>query len=337
MRQHWEADELVEHWTLTDEDLRRLRNKTGATRLGFAMLMKYFESEGRFPTGPEEIPVEVVVHLARGVGVSWELFARYRWTGRTIERHRAEIRQRFGFRESTDADAAALTTWLAEEVWPQGPRPEQADAALMERCRNGRIEPPSPGRTARILNSSARRFDEAFAATTVGRLPNATRDARDKLLVADSVVDTEGGSRLAFLKSDPGPVGLESVLAELDKLARLRALELPAGLFDAMSVKVVRTWRDREAAEAPSTLSAHPERIRLTLLAALCWSRRREVTDTLVDLLIAVVHKIGAKAERRVERELIADLRRVAGKTNLLFRLAEAALEHPDGIVSEVL
>ncbi|MGH2652503.1 MAG: Tn3 family transposase, partial [Actinomycetota bacterium] len=61
------------------------------------------------------------------------------------------------------------------------------------------------------------------------------------------------------------------------------------------------------------------------------------MTDTLVDLLIAVVHKIGAKAERRVERELIADLRAVAGKTNLLFRLAEAALEHPDGIVSEVL
>jgi len=61
------------------------------------------------------------------------------------------------------------------------------------------------------------------------------------------------------------------------------------------------------------------------------------VTDALVDVLIAVVHKIGAHAERRVERELIADLRRVAGKTGLLFRLAEAALDHPDGIVAEVL
>jgi hypothetical protein len=132
-------------------------------------------------------------------------------------------------------------------------------------------------------------------------------------------------------------VGLESVLVELDKLSRLRALELPAGLFDGVSPKVIRTWRDRAANEAPSTLAAHPERIRLALLAALCWSRRREVTDTLVDLLIAVVHKIGAKAERRVERELIADLRQVTGKTNLLFRLAEAAVEHPDGVVSEVL
>jgi hypothetical protein len=30
MRQHWEVDELVEHWTLDDQDVRLLRNETGA-------------------------------------------------------------------------------------------------------------------------------------------------------------------------------------------------------------------------------------------------------------------------------------------------------------------
>jgi len=35
-----------------------------------------------------------------------------------------------------------------------------------------------------------------------------------------------------------------------------------------------------------------------------------------VDLLIDTVHRIGAKAEQRVERELIEDLKRVAGKNN---------------------
>ena len=59
----------------------------------------------------------------------------------------------------------------------------------------------------------------------------------------------------------------------------------------------------------------------------------RKPTDNLVDLLIDTVHRIGAKAEERIERELIEDLKRVAGKNNLLFQLAEATLEHPDGIV----
>ena len=77
--------------------------------------------------------------------------------------------------------------------------------------------------------------------------------------------------------------------------------------------------------------------MRLTLLAALCWVRSAEITDALVDLLIALVHKIDARAEQRVERELLADLRRVRGKDGLLFRLAEAAIEHPDETVREAL
>jgi hypothetical protein len=54
-------------------------------------------------------------------------------------------------------------------------------------------------------------------------------------------------------------------------------------------------------------------------------------------LLIQLVHRIGARAERRVQKELVDDLKRVSGKTNLLFQLAEAAVEQPNGIVKEVL
>ena len=42
--------------------------------------------------------------------------------------------------------------------------------------------------------------------------------------------------------------------------------------------------------------------------------RGRELTDDLVDLLIETIHHIGARAERRVERELLDDLKRVTGK-----------------------
>jgi hypothetical protein len=46
----------------------------------------------------------------------------------------------------------------------------------------------------------------------------------------------------------------------------------------------------------------------------------REITDSLVDLLI---HKISRRAEKRVDKELLDDLKRVAGKTGVLFRIAE--------------
>jgi hypothetical protein len=49
------------------------------------------------------------------------------------------------------------------------------------------------------------------------------------------------------------------------------------------------------------------------------------LTDDLVDLLTETIHQIGARAERRVDRELLDDLKRVSGKQNLLFGLAGAA------------
>ena len=59
--------------------------------------------------------------------------------------------------------------------------------------------------------------------------------------------------------------------------------------------------------------------------------------ELLAELLIQIIHRIGASAERRVERELLGTMKRVTGKNTLLCRLAEIALANPDGIIREVL
>ena len=46
-----------------------LANKTDPTRLGFAVLLKFFQHEGRFPQGPQEVPAVIVEFLARQVSV----------------------------------------------------------------------------------------------------------------------------------------------------------------------------------------------------------------------------------------------------------------------------
>jgi hypothetical protein len=77
--------------------------------------------------------------------------------------------------------------------------------------------------------------------------------------------------------------------------------------------------------------------VRYALLAALCWTRQAEITDGLVELLTGLIHRIGARAERRVEKELIGELASVPGKRGILRRMVTAALEQPDGTVREVV
>ena len=60
------------------------------------------------------------------------------------------------------------------------------------------------------------------------------------------------------------------------------------------------------------------------------------MTDSLVELLVETVHAIGARAERRVEQQVINEIRKVSGKNNLLFEIANASLAQPDGTVREV-
>ena len=93
MRREWEPEDLIAAWTLLDDDWQLVGNKTGATRLGFSLLLKFFEIEGRFPRHAGEVPKAAVDYVAGQVKVAAESFAEYRWSGSTIEYHRAQVRQ----------------------------------------------------------------------------------------------------------------------------------------------------------------------------------------------------------------------------------------------------
>lgn len=112
VRQEWESEDLVGAWTLVDDDWRRIANKRGATRLGFALLLRFFELEARFPEDPDELPAVVVAYVADQVKVPAYAFDGYGWSSRAIKYHRAEIRKTFGFREASRSDEARLTAWL---------------------------------------------------------------------------------------------------------------------------------------------------------------------------------------------------------------------------------
>ncbi len=79
MKRTWTTDELLEHFTLLPDEFVAVGNKSGATRLGFAVLLKCLQYDGRFPRSRQEAAPEVVRFLATQVGVDATLFAQYAW------------------------------------------------------------------------------------------------------------------------------------------------------------------------------------------------------------------------------------------------------------------
>jgi hypothetical protein len=106
-----DLEELVEHWTLLDDEQELIAGKRGPTRLGLALLLKFYIRAGRFPRGRGELPDETVEFEARQVGVEPGELGIYEWSGSTIEYHRAQICGHLGFHECSVLDAEQLAQW----------------------------------------------------------------------------------------------------------------------------------------------------------------------------------------------------------------------------------
>ena len=318
-----DGPDLPERWTLTREDQTLVMAKSRANRLGFAVLLLFYRAHGRFPNAPTEIEPQAVDHVARQLGIETTPHDGFDLAARTWKRHRAEIRALFGYREATVADAEALEDWLRDQAAVVGAVTDHLVVQLEARCRELAIEPPSADRVDRIIRAAIHAHEERLFTRIRDRLAPETRARLEALLQPET--DAEDGSDgngqpivasalLLQLRADPGRPSLAGVQAELARLELVRGIKLPADLFDQVLPQEQERYRRRVAAEAPHELRRHPEAARLTWLAAFVHLRGRQLTDSLVDLLTETIHQIGARAERRVDRELLDDLKRVSGK-----------------------
>ncbi|MDQ6600984.1 DUF4158 domain-containing protein [Bacillus salipaludis] len=90
--------------------------KRGNSKIGFAVMFKFFQYEARFPHTKSKIPKTVVDYIAKQLVVNPDTFSEYDWAGRTITYHRSEIRAYFGFREASLQDTDFIKDWLCKYV-----------------------------------------------------------------------------------------------------------------------------------------------------------------------------------------------------------------------------
>ena len=228
MKRTWTDDELLEHFTLLPDELVAVGNKSGATRLGFAVLLKCLHYEGRFPRSKSEIAPDVVQFLATQVGVDAALFSQYVWEGRTIEVHRAQIRELTKIREFRRADEEALLDWLCTQIFDHEQHAERLRELIRAECRTRSVEAPYD--IAALIETGLQAYEAQVHTVIVTRLTTEMQTRLDALLAPDPEAEEEE-LPLSLMRRDPGPVGVESAMNEIAKLTALRAIGLPPDLF----------------------------------------------------------------------------------------------------------
>ncbi|MFJ2722586.1 DUF4158 domain-containing protein [Streptomyces sp. NPDC087437] len=268
----------MDHFTLSGDEAGWLRNKTGATRLGFAVQLKFLTWRGRLPKMRLELPPDAVEHVAKQVGVGAAELGFYDFTSRAAKRHRSELRDLTGWHECTTTDQVKLASQLVDVIWHDERREEQVRAELMRQMREDLIEPPTAAQINTVIRSVLHQADERAVAEVAARLAQEEDCPRrlDALVFTDPTGintaqgDTSAGdddtaeddedddvdSVLADIKSHPGNVSLNSLPDEISKLDQVRAVGIPEKVFAGIGVQVINAWRARASASSPSTCGA---------------------------------------------------------------------------------
>jgi hypothetical protein len=341
MKRDWEIPELQEYWTLQPGEVDLLTSRTDENRLGFALLLKFFQIEGRFPDSKIEIPKKCAAFVAEQIDIPVSVFLKffdYTTDNKTVKNQRAQIRDYTGFRECTIDDFKKVTKWLRNNILPQGNTEEQISVATYQRFMELRLEPPERARIDRLVKSAIASHDKLVLQKIVDRIPKAALPRLEALLInkEDEQPDSEA-LNMSDLREEPGKANVKNLIREMDKLECLRDIRLPKNLLVGLSPNMLKLYKQRVATEPLREIRRHPDFKKYSQLAIYCHLRAEEITDSLVQMLFQITHGVDKHAENRVVKEYVADIKRVRGKPELLFRIANAALDNPDGTVRDVI
>ena len=323
----------MSQWTVAPNEQPLIMYKQGANQLGFALLLKFFQIEGRFPTQKNEIPRVAQEFVAAQLDLDAGLYQDYNWQGRTVKSHRVAIRNFLHFRPANTKDFNDLHRWLIENTLPKEKDERQLKQKLYQHLQILKIEPPSPGRIERLLKSAQRQFEAKFYESILEKLPQACQVELDKLIGTqeDSYTLDPDEIPLNQLKAESGSVSVNSLLSELVKLDNLQKIGIPEQLFSNLPQTAIERYRLRVETESLTELRRHPKTVQYTLLAAFCWLRSQEVIDTIIELLIQLVHRIDTRAQKRVSDEVLTQLKSTHNHDRILYEIALASLAQPEG------
>lgn len=132
MKQLWLEQDLIAFFTLSPEERGLLANRSAPMKIGFAVLLKMLQYEGRFPLSPSDVPKAVVTFIARQIEVDPDALKRYKWQGRTIEYHRAAIRKRLGFKRWRRIYKDTIVDWVQDNIADKQHGHERVKQALLK-------------------------------------------------------------------------------------------------------------------------------------------------------------------------------------------------------------
>lgn len=343
LKRTFNYNELIDKFSFSIQELQLLKNKSGATRLGFSVMLKFYQNELRFPHFKSEVPESIIEFIAKQVNVNPVSYNEYDWNSRSINHHRTQIRKFFNYREISLKDYDDLKCWLYEYLLPYEKSFENIIKKTHQRLKDLRIELPAQKHLERVVSSAISIFEDNFFKETFTKIPKSSLGKIDnlikKIIEEKSIQDPKYGEiDLALMKSPPGKPGIKSLKKEIEKLKVLNELNLPDDIFKNVSKTVLYKYKQRTISEDISHIRSHPDYIKYALLAVYLWFRKVEIADDIINLYLNIYNKIERKGTKKTNAFILENIKATTpNKSKILYSIAGIALKSPDKTIKEAI
>ncbi|EKD45552.1 MAG: hypothetical protein ACD_69C00237G0002, partial [uncultured bacterium] len=332
---------------LDDEELKLAKLKReDKNKLIFAIMLKFFQTKGRYPDRTDTISERLITVLSGQLGIlsdqQEDIFIKINWESRSIERFRQEIRELLGFKIATVADSEQFILWLTKNILPEACTLAQCVEKSYQFFNEFKLEPFAKKELDRYIRSAQNAFEKRFFLSITEQLSTETKRAIDTLIHDDEICSEDSDLltetttiKLRLLKKDLAGVKLKHVQFEIKKLQHVCNIPVPSVFLNTQSRKLLQKYYMRILASSPSNIEEYIAENRYAMMAIFCYVRSQLLTDNLADLFLQLIHKVKTSASKYIDKTILSDVKKVNGKFDILHKLADTSAKYPSGVIKE--
>jgi len=281
--------EIIERYTMEPSEFSYVKGYRG-DQLSLAVRMKLFQHLLNHDLPLEDVPQKVVDYIASQLQTpSRSLF--------DIRNSKFEqtmlIRRYMEFSPFSAGEQHKLSEWLTKEAEKQSHLVDLVNEAIFH-LREIRIELPAFQRLVRLASSALREADRRQSALLNRNISTELKDKLDALLQSECRYQ-----RTPFyeLKGPPKNPSAGAIIAEVSLLQRLRSIGAESDALKWINNDKIRHFSEIAKGYKSNELYELISETRHPILLCFVYSRIREVTDNILELLFRIWNRITKNAE----------------------------------------
>ena len=322
--------ELGKSWTLSCEDNDFIANKQERNQYDFAVALKYFDNHGKFPRVGERVANEITDYISRQLDLKTEQCVMAE--KRVAHRRNNEIIAYLNLTPFDDICSNLINEWLGSKPLSHVISKSEFARAIRLKCVGEGYQPPPQKDVSRLINTAQLKYDNAeFERIRDLLTPSAS------LELLNSINASGPRPSLIEIKQDPGKVSHKNFEQYIRLADFIADQNIPSKYIDDLSADWTKHIFKTVERLQPWEIRRQKKPRQLGQYAVYLAKRQPVIIDSLIDMIIDVVHTQHTRARDAVNNEIGLDARRIYDEQALLKDILTAAVANPSGNADELI